>query len=80
MQLLSDFHGDWGVSVHLVSGSASILTRSQARSLRWNHWELDIQTLEKNRDAAISQKVALFHCSLQAHISSHKDASESVLR
>lgn len=42
--------------------------------------ELDIQALKKDRDAAISQKVALFHCSLQAHISSHKDAFESVLR
>lgn len=42
--------------------------------------ELDIQTLKKDRDAAISQKVALFHCSLHTHISAHKDAFESVLR
>jgi len=43
--------------------------------------EMDIQTLKKkDRDAAISQKVALFHCSLHTHISAHKDAFESVLR
>ncbi len=79
MQLSATFHGDRGIC---SSRPWQWLLSDPKPSVffEMEKLELDIQSLKKERDAAISQKVALFHCSLQAYISSHKDAFESVSR
>ncbi len=61
MQLSATFHGDRGIC---SSRPWQWLLSDPKPSVffEMEKLELDIQSLKKERDAAISQKVALFHC------------------